>query len=149
MLQSGQAVDACCSKQVPKGACLGLLSAWCALIIASNIRVLAMLKQWIREFKEFFFAKGNALYLAIAVVVGNQFQEIVDAISRDLLLPLLNPFIPRGGWNDLQFMYFGGEIRVGHILDVLINSLVTGWALFVIFKAIKRLDQADEKQTSG
>ena len=56
-----------------------------------------MLKQWIREFKEFFFAKGNALYLAIAVVVGNQFQEIVDAISRDLLLPLLNPFIPRGG----------------------------------------------------
>ena len=108
-----------------------------------------MLKQWIREFKEFFFAKGNALFLAIAVVVGNQFQEIVDAISRDLLLPLLNPFIPRGGWNDLQFMYFGGEIRVGHILDVLINSLVTGWALFVIFKAIKRLDQADEKQTSG
>ena len=84
-----------------------------------------------------------------AVVVGNQFQQIVDAISRDLLLPLLNPFIPRGGWNDLQFMYFGGEIRVGHILDVLINSLVTGWALFVIFKAIKRLDQARDKETSG
>ena len=109
----------------------------------------AMFKRWMSEFKDFFFSKGNALYLAIAVVVGNQFQEIVNAISHELLLPLLNPFIPRGGWNDLQFMYFGGEIRIGHILDVLLNSLVPGWALFMIFKAIKRIDHLGSKESEG
>ena len=40
----------------------------------------------------------------------------------------------------LGFDYFGGRIQVGHLLDVLLNSLVTGWALFVIFKAIKRIE---------
>ncbi len=108
-----------------------------------------MFKRWIGEFKDFFFSKGNALYLAIAVVVGNQFQEIVNAISHELLLPLLNPFVPRGGWDDLDFMYFGGQIRVGHILDVLLNSLVTGWALFMIFKAIKRIDRLGDKEAEG
>ena len=31
-------------------------------------------RRWLREFTEFFFQKGNALNLAIAVVVGTQFQ---------------------------------------------------------------------------
>ena len=43
--------------------------------------------RWLREFNEFFFSKGNALSLAIAVVVGTQFQQIVNAISKDLLMP--------------------------------------------------------------
>ena len=55
-----------------------------------------ILRRWLREFTEFFFQKGNALNLAIAVVVGTQFQQIVDAISKDLLMPLLNPLV-RGG----------------------------------------------------
>ena len=62
---------------------------------------------------------------------------------------MLNPFVPRGGWDDLHFMYFGGQIRVGHILDVLLNSLVTGWALFMIFKAIKRIDRLGGKEAEG
>tara|TARA_B100001057_G_C22245803_1_gene717487 strand:- start:368 stop:496 length:129 start_codon:yes stop_codon:yes gene_type:complete len=41
----------------------------------------------LREFKELFFQKGNAFGLVIAVVVGMQFRQIVDAISKDLLMP--------------------------------------------------------------
>ena len=103
-------------------------------------------KRWMREFKDFFFSKGNALYLAIAVIVGNQFQDIVNAISGDLLMPLLNPLVAKGGWDTLGFDFFGGRIQVGHLLDVLMNSLVTGWALFVIFKAIKRLERDVEHE---
>jgi len=39
---------------------------------------------------------------------------------------------------------FGGEILIGKILDVLVNSLLTGWALFIIFKSIKRFSVALE-----
>ena len=105
-----------------------------------------LFKRWMREFKDFFFSKGNALYLAIAVIVGNQFQDIVNAVSGDLLMPLLNPLVSKGGWDSLGFDYFGGRIQVGHLLDVLLNSLVTGWALFVIFKAIKRIERGVEHE---
>ena len=98
-------------------------------------------QRWFKEFTEFFFTKGNALNLAIAVVVGSQFQQIVDSLTKDLLMPLINPLIPNGDWKDLIIPYFGGEIAVGRILDVLVNSLVVGWALFIILKTVRRLEQ--------
>ena len=97
-----------------------------------------ILRRWLREFTEFFVQKGNALNLAIAVVVGTQFQQIVDAISKDLLMPLLNPLVRGGDWQNLVIPYYGGDLAIGKILDVLLNSLIVGWALFFIIKAINR-----------
>ena len=97
-----------------------------------------ILRRWLREFTEFFFQKGNAFNLAIAVVVGTQFQQIVDAISKDLLMPLLNPLVRGGDWHNLVIPYYGGDLAIGKILDVILNSLIVGWALFFIIKAINR-----------
>src|SRR5258708_496560 len=43
------------------------------------------------EFKRF-AVKGNALDLAIAVVVGNAFSKIVNGLVSDIILPLLGLF---------------------------------------------------------
>ena len=106
------------------------------------------LQHWLREFSKFMFSKGNALDLAIGVVVGTQFQQIVNALTNDLLMPLINPFVPKGDWKDLILPYFGGEIAVGKLLDVTLNSLVVGWALFFLFKTIKRLEHMTSHQNS-
>ena len=95
-------------------------------------------RRWLREFTEFFFQKGNALNLAIAVVVGTQFQQIVDALTKDLLMPLVNPLIRNGGWEKWEIPYAGGQLLIGQALNVLLNSLIVGWALFLIVKAINR-----------
>lgn len=104
-----------------------------------------ILRRWLREFTEFFFQKGNALNLAIAVVVGTQFQQIVDAISKDLLMPLLNPLVRGGDWQTLVIPYYGGELAIGKILDVILNSLIVGWALFFLIKAINRSQRTLER----
>lgn len=97
-----------------------------------------MVKRWFREFTDFFFQKGNALNLAIAVVVGTQFQQVVDALTQDLLMPLLNPLIRNGGWEEWVLPYAGGELLLGKAMNVLLNSLIVGWVLFLIVKAINR-----------
>lgn len=97
-----------------------------------------MLKRWLREYSEFFFQKGNALDLAIAVVLGTQFQQIVDVISKDLLMPLLNPLVRNGDWQGLAIPYFGGALQLGRILDVVVNSLLVGWALFLLIKVMNK-----------
>ena len=104
---------------------------------------------WWKEFKEFFFSKGNALSLAIALVVGQQFTKIVDSLSRDLLLPLLNPFIPHGSYKDLAIPYFGGAIEVGKLLDTLVEGMLVAWALFVILQAVKRVERIANNQNPG
>ncbi len=98
-------------------------------------------RRWLREFNEFFFSKGNALNLAIAVVVGTQFQQIVNAISKDLLMPMLNPLVRGGTWQSLAIPYFDGELAIGQILDVVINSLIVAWVLFLIIKVINRSEK--------
>lgn len=107
------------------------------------------LRRWFREFSEFFFQKGNALNLAIAVVVGTQFQQIVDALTKDLLMPLLNPLIRNGGWEKWVVPYAGGELLVGQAMNVLLNSLIVGWALFLIVKAINRAQNLSESSLSS
>ena len=94
--------------------------------------------RWFREFTEYFFQKGNALNLAIAVVVGTQFQQFVNALTEDLLMPLLNPLIRNGGWKEWVIPYAGGELLLGQAMQVVLNSLIVGWALFLLVKAINR-----------
>jgi len=106
------------------------------------------LQRWLREFTKFMFSKGNALDLAIAVIVGTQFQQIVNSLTNDLIMPLLNPLIPKGDWKELIIPYFGGEILLGKLIDVTINSLVVGWALFFIIKAIHRLEALGHRKQS-
>lgn len=106
------------------------------------------LQRWLREFTKFMFSKGNALDLAIAVIVGTQFQQIVNSLTNDLIMPLLNPLVPKGDWKELIIPYFGGEILLGKLIDVTINSLVVGWALFFIIKAIHRLEALGHRKQS-
>ncbi len=104
-----------------------------------------MFQRWRREFVEFFFTKGSALTVAIAFIVGQQFTRIVDSITKDLLMPLLNPLVPKGSFEDLKINYFGGAIEIGNLIDTVIEAILVAWMLFIILKTIKRV----ERQTSS
>ena len=109
---------------------------------------MSFFQRWLREFTQFMFSKGNALDFAIGGVVAVQFNQIVNSLTGDLLMPLINPFVPQGDWKDLIIPYFGGEIAVGKLMDVTLNSLIVGWALFFIVKTIKKLEQIAHKPKS-
>ena len=98
-------------------------------------------KRWLKEFSDFFFVKGNVLALAIAVVVGDQVSAITKSLSTDLLMPLINPFIPQGSFKDLVIPYFGGPIAIGKLLDTFLSAFLVAWALFLIIQAMKRIER--------
>ena len=103
-----------------------------------------MIRRWWKEYVDFFFTKGNALNIAIAFIVGQQFTKIADGLSKDLLMPLINPLIPHGSYKDLTIDYFGGEIAIGRLLDTTVEALLVGWSLFIVMKAIKRIERLAE-----
>jgi len=37
-------------------------------------------------------------------------------------------------------------VAIGHLLEVLLNSLITGWALFMLFKIVKNLDRSVDQK---
>ena len=46
----------------------------------------------LQEFKEF-AVKGNAIDLAVGVIIGGAFGQIVDSIVGDLIMPLVRTTI--------------------------------------------------------
>ena len=73
--------------------------------------------------------------------MGQQFTRIVDSITKDLLMPLLNPLVLSGSFKELKIAYFGGAIEVGKLIDMVIEALLVVWILFLIVKAMKRMER--------
>ena len=109
----------------------------------------------VSEFKEF-AVKGNAMDLAVGVIIGAAFAKIVDSIVKDLIMPLVgavfggfdfsNLFIaldavPPGTVMTLEGM---SEANVpvfayGNFLTILLNFIILAFIVFIIVKQINRL----------
>ena len=109
----------------------------------------------VSEFKEF-AVKGNAMDLAVGVIIGAAFGKIVDSIVKDLIMPLVgavfggfdfsNLFIaldtvPPGTVMTLEGL---SEANVpvfayGNFLTILLNFIILAFVVFMIVKQINRL----------
>ena len=46
-----------------------------------------------------------------------------------------------GSFKELRIAYFGGAIEVGNLIDTVIEALFVAWILFLIVKAMKRMER--------
>ena len=106
-----------------------------------------------QEFKEFAL-KGNALSLAIGVIIGAAFGKIVDALVNDIIMPILgiagkadftNYFLPLSdkvtATNLEDARKQGGVFAYGDFITVVINFLIVAVALFLVIKGINSLNR--------
>ena len=113
------------------------------------------------EFKEFAL-KGNALSLAIGVIIGAAFGKIVDALVNDIIMPILgiagkadftNYYVPLSSavtaTNLTDARKQGGVLAYGDFITVVINFLIVAIALFVAIKAINMMNSTGGEGASG
>jgi large conductance mechanosensitive channel len=89
--------------------------------------------QMLKEFREF-AVKGNALQLAVAVVIGTAFTRIVTAVVDDLLMPLLNAVLPGGEWRAWTVSPL--KLQLGHLLGAVVDFVLIALVLFLIVKKV-------------
>jgi large conductance mechanosensitive channel len=90
------------------------------------------------EFKAF-INKGNVIDLAVAVVVGGAFNDIVKAIVSGLIMPIANMFLPNGDWEKWHI----GKIKTGAILDATLHFLIISFVVFIMLKKFLKVKQAE------
>jgi large conductance mechanosensitive channel len=96
-----------------------------------------------QEFKEF-ASKGNAIDLAIGVIIGAAFGKIVNSLVEDIITPLiLSPALKAANVEDLAKLNYEG-IQYGLFLSAVISFFIITFALFIIVKAINKLKKAPE-----
>lgn len=97
-----------------------------------------------------FILRGNVVDLAVAVVIGAAFSDIVKALTKDLLTPLIGAV---GGLPDFSGFIFtvnGSEFLVGDFLNAFISFLLIAAVIyfFVVLpmnKVLTQLKDGDKK----
>jgi large conductance mechanosensitive channel len=81
-----------------------------------------------QEFKAFAF-KGNMIDLALAVVLGGAFGGVVNALAKNILMPLMSYILPGPGSYRTWHI---GRVEVGAFLGELLNFLVIALAMYLV-----------------
>lgn len=121
-----------------------------------------MKKIW-KEFKEFAI-KGNALDLAVGVIIGAAFGSIVTSLVKDIVMPPIslltggldfsNKFVVlKAGENGLRNFASPAEALAakaitwnwGNFLTLILNFLIVGFAVFMLVRGINTLKRPHPK----
>src|SRR5688572_151038 len=89
------------------------------------------------EFKTFIL-RGNVIELAVGVVMGVAFNEVVQAIVKGLITPLIAAIVGEPDFSALKFRVNGSVFTYGQVLNALFSFLATAAAIF--FFVIKPLN---------
>ena len=121
-------------------------------------------KNFWKEFKEFAI-KGNAVDLAVGVIIGAAFGSIVNSLVKDVVMPPIslltggldfsNKFVLLRAAKDGSAAFHtpadavkAGAItwNYGNFVTLVINFLIIAGAVFLLVRAINRLRQPAEKE---
>ena len=98
----------------------------------------------ISEFKDF-IAKGNAMDLAVGVIIGASFGAIVNSLVSDVITPaLLNPALKAAQVEDLAGLKTDGGILYGKFLAAVISFLVIAFVIFLMVKGMNTMKKKKE-----
>ena len=92
----------------------------------------------LKEFKQFLL-RGNAVDLAVGVVVGASFGTVVTALVSDLLTPFIAAIVKIPDFSGLAFTINGSKFMYGHFINAVISFVLVAGAIF--FFIIKPMNQ--------
>lgn len=115
----------------------------------------------LKQFREF-AVRGNVVDLAIGVIIGAAFGNIVSSLVADIFMPLIgavtggldfsNYFIPLSSAvtadNLADAKKQGAVLAYGHFITLGINFLIVAWILFFLVRALNSLKVEEAKKPS-
>lgn len=103
-----------------------------------------------KEFKEFAM-KGNAIDLAVGVVIGGAFQGIVNSLVNDIIMPFTAIFTGNIDYSQWKIIVGNGiaEIGIGSFVNALINFFIIAFSIFLALKYVNKLNKKLEELNKG
>ncbi len=92
--------------------------------------------------------KGNVMDLAVAVIIGAAFGNIVTALVKNILTPLIGMVSGGIDFSGLKLSVGSAELTYGVFVQAVIDFAIVAACIFVIVKALNRAQVAiiDPKQ---
>ena len=97
------------------------------------------MKKFFNEFKEF-ITKGNVLDMAVGVIIGAAFKDIVTSLTDNIISPILAIF-GKTDFNSYVLPLFGDNaIKYGAFITSVINFLIMAFIIFLLVKGVAAIE---------
>jgi large conductance mechanosensitive channel len=103
-----------------------------------------------KEFKEFAM-RGSVVDLAVGVIIGGAFGQIVNSLVNDVLMPPLGLLAGGVDFSDKMITLKQAadgvpavSLKYGVFINTVINFLIIAFAIFMVIRAINRLRRKEE-----
>lgn len=116
-----------------------------------------------KEFKDFAL-RGNAMDMAVGIIIGAAFSTIVNSLVKDILMPpfgwllggvdfenfylTIKTGTPTGPYLSLADAQAAGAVTVnyGLFINAIISFLIVALAMFLLIRAINRLQEGKTEE---
>lgn len=106
-------------------------------------------KGFFGEFKKF-IAKGNVMDLAVGVIIGTAFSNIVKSLTDNILMPLIGVVV--GGYDfsvlslPLKFGKQAVDLKYGLFVQSTVDFLLTAFCIFIMVKLLNKFFKKKEEE---
>ncbi len=100
---------------------------------------------FLKEFKEFAL-KGNVMDMAIGVIIGGAFQDIVTALTENFINPIIGCIGGTEVKGRIPLPVEGQYINYGAFLTAVINFIIMAFVLFLLMKGVHSIMELGKKK---
>ena len=105
------------------------------------------MKKFFKEFAEF-ISKGDVLDLAVGVIIGAAFKDIVTSLTTNIIQPILDLVVK----TDIGAkLHIKGDVYLnyGAFITSVINFIIMAFVIFLIIKAVRTAQEMGNKLVKG
>ncbi|MGA2621514.1 MAG: large-conductance mechanosensitive channel protein MscL [Thermoguttaceae bacterium] len=96
----------------------------------------------IKEFKDF-AVKGNAIDMAVGIVIGAAFGKIVSSLVNDIIMPPVGLLLGKVDFSSLAIhLNEKTAIKYGVFINNILDFAIVAFAIFLVIQQINRLKKA-------
>jgi large conductance mechanosensitive channel len=109
----------------------------------------------LKEFREF-AVKGNAVDMAVGIVIGAAFGNIITSLVKDMIMPPVGLLLGKVNFSSLFVSLSGTQyetlkaaqdagaatINYGMFINAVVNFVIVAFAIFMVVRQINRLKRA-------
>ena len=107
------------------------------------------MKKFFKDFKDF-IDQGNVIDLAVGVIIGGAFKDVVNALVEKIITPIINSFGADGAEDALGALQIelpgGGVIELGSFISSIISFLLMAFIVFLIVKGVRKAATIGKKK---
>ena len=83
-----------------------------------------------------FLKEYKVIGLGLAVVIGGAVQSLSKSLAEDIVMPIVEVFIPSGNWRTMVLNIGPINLAIGSFLSSLIDFIIIALVVFLFYKLV-------------